>query len=81
MATSNSREKLSKFFTSGDAIFLRCGNPYEVLHLKNTCLHYSMFNFFLIIHNYPQKVFLYPTVGQILANFLYDSKDLNFSTL
>ena len=25
-------------------------------------------------------VFLYPTVGQILANFLYDSKDLNFST-
>ena len=26
-------------------------------------------------------VFLYPTVGQILANFLYDSKDLNFSTL
>ena len=26
-------------------------------------------------------VFLYPVVGQILASFLYDSKDLNFSTL
>ena len=26
-------------------------------------------------------VFLYPIVGQILASFLFDSKDLNFSTL
>ena len=25
--------------------------------------------------------FLYPIVGQILASFLFDSKDLNFSTL
>ena len=33
LAISNTREKLSSFFTCGDMVFLSGGNPYKALQL------------------------------------------------